>query len=131
MRAMRLTSLRFWVLVGLCVVVPSAAFAFDSLFRHVSAGTQLADLFKDSDAYAEVQHGAMLGTGREVWKRLPNGGLRIERSWRYTRARHPETGETRPVPVPWEAYGVLEVNKHLRLVRSDTTLKFNKSADHV
>lgn len=128
---MRLVPLRFWLVLGLSFAVPSAALAFDSLFRHVGAGTQLAELFKDSDAYAEVQHGAMLGIGRETWTRLPNGGLRIERSWRYGKVRHPETGEVRAVPVPWEAYGSLEVNKHLRLVRSDTRLKVNKSADHV
>lgn len=111
--------------------MPAAALAFDSFFRHVNAGTQLADLFKDSDAYAEVRQGVMLGTGHETWTRLPGGGLRIERSWRYARVRHPETGVIKPVPVPWEAYGSLEVTKNLRLVRSDTTLKFNKSADHV
>src|SRR5687768_222460 len=98
-------ALRFWAICALALALPSAALAFDSLFRHVGAGTQLADLFKDSDAYAEVQHGVMLGTGRETWTRLPHGGLRIERSWRYTRARHPEHGTIHKVPVPWEAYG--------------------------
>jgi hypothetical protein len=128
---MQLTSSRLWLAVACAIALPSAALAYDSLFRQVSAGTQLADLFKDSDAYAEVQHGAMLGTGRETWRRLPNGGLRIERSWRYGKVRHPETGAIRAVPVPWEAYGSLVIDKHLRLVRSDTTLKFNKSADNV
>lgn len=122
---------RFWLACALALALPSAALAFDSFFRHVNGGQELADLFKDSDAYAEVQHGAMLGTGRETWTRLPNGGLRIERSWRYTKVRHPDSGVIGAVPEPWEAYGSLEVSKNLRLVRSDTRLKFNKSADHV
>jgi hypothetical protein len=117
-----------------CAVVlalSSSAFAFDSLFRHVGKEAPLAELFKDSDAYAEVQHGVMLGTGRETWTRLPNGGLRIERSWRYTRARHPEHGTVHALPDPWVATGTLELTKNLRLVRSDTTTKFHKSADGV
>lgn len=124
-------SSRFWLACALALALPGAALAFDSFFRHVSSGQQLADLFKDSDAYAEVQHGAMLGTGHEKITRLPSGGLRIERSWRYTKCRHPEDGTVKPVPVPWEAYGALELSKSLRLIRSDTRLKFNKSADHV
>jgi hypothetical protein len=130
-RTMGSLSFRFWLGCALALALPSAAFAFDSFFRHVNSGQQLADLFKDSDGYAEVQQGAMLGTGRETWRRLPSGGLRIERSWRYTKVRHPEDGTVKAVPVPWEAYGSLEVTKSLRLVRSDTRLKFNKSADHV
>jgi len=120
---------RFGLSCGFLLALTSSALAFDSLFRHVGAEAPLAELFKDSDAYAEVQHGVMLGTGRETWTRLANGGLRIERAWRYTRARHPERGTVHALPDPWEARGSLEITKNLRLVRSDTTLKFHKSAD--
>ena len=131
MSAMTRRSVLTAVLCALALALPAGALAFDDLFRHVGAGTHLAELFKDSDSYAEVRQGVMLGTGHETWTRLPNGGLRIERSWRYTRARHPEDGTIRNVPVPWEAYGSLEVSPSLRLVRSNTRLKFNKSADHI
>jgi len=131
MPTVALNAPRFWLACALVLGLPGMALAFDSLFRHVGAGTHLADLFKDSDAYAEVQHGVMLGTGRETWRRLPSGGMKIERAWRYTQARHPEHGTIHELPEPWEAYGSLEVTKTLRLVRSDTKVKFYKSADNV
>lgn len=131
MRRRSILGLTCALALALAVVCPDVAFGFDSLFRRVGLGTHLAGLFKDSDAYADVQQGVLLGTGHETWTRLPNGGLRIERSWRYTRVRDPQDGTIHRVPVPWEAFGSLEVGPSLRLVRSDTRLKFNKSADHV
>ena len=84
--------LRHVLVAVLVLLLPVAAQAFDGLFDRMRHERELASLFKEEEIRADVQAGIFFGTGIEQWKRLPNGGLRIERSWEYTHVRHPEKG---------------------------------------
>jgi hypothetical protein len=113
------------------LLVPAIAAAYEGLFERMDRQEPLAALFKDVEIKADVQAGMFFGTGTERWQRLPNGGLKLERAWEYQRVRHPEKGTVHTLPQPWHAYGTLELTAQLRLVRSETRLKFLRSADQL
>lgn len=105
--------------------------AFTSLFERVRQDATLASGLPDSDARASVEEGLLIGIGGEKIRRLPDGRLRIDRTRRYTRIRHPETGKIFNLPEPWDGTATLFVDPSLRLISSDTRFNFKRSADNV
>ncbi len=113
------------------LLVPATGMAFETLFNRVRGERDLASIFADGEAVADVEGGILIGRGHERWQRLPNGAMRVERVWKYTHLRHPELGTVHALPEPWNAVSTLEMSASLRLLRADTALHFHRSADRV
>jgi hypothetical protein len=124
--------LRFGCQLGLAWLVASGiAAAYDSWFARIRADGTLARLFPASVSRAEVSDGFLLGTGSEIIRPLPGGGLRIERTREYVRVRDTKTRRIAKFPEPWRATSSLTVSPSLRLIAADTQLFFKRSGDTV
>jgi len=119
----------FFVCCACICAYPQLAHGFDSLLHHVRLEPALANVFRDVDAYADVQDGFLIGTGSERVRHLPDGRLSIERVRHYTSVRRSDTQAVAKLPEPWEATASILLEPTLRLIRADTKLNFKRSGD--
>jgi hypothetical protein len=115
----------------LCLVVcgvPALVAAYDSLFAHVKAEPNLARLFPDGTARADIQEGLLIGTGTEQLKHMADGRLALTRTRHYTSVRRLDTQQVGQLSEPWEATSSIVLEPNLRLVQADSRYAFKQQA---
>jgi hypothetical protein len=119
------------LLIAMCSAWATPGQAFSSLFEHLARNRTLAALLPDEESRAIVQDGFLFGSATERVTHLADGRLLIKRLRHYTHIRHPKTHVRVALPEPWEFEASLTLEPSLRLVQSDTRLRFKRSADNL